>query len=120
MQPTSGRVIRELEVRSFEHTPGGRLRFFHGDEHEFGPISVATSTSPLGGGAPEHRHPCAELFVVVEGQGTYRIDDVEVIAEPGDVVVVPPQAWHSFRATGEVPLRHVGAFPASHVEIEQR
>jgi mannose-6-phosphate isomerase-like protein (cupin superfamily) len=58
------------------------------------------------------------LFVVVEGRGRYRIGDVEVVAEPGDVVFVPAETWHSFHSTGEVPLRHVGVFPSSHVETE--
>jgi mannose-6-phosphate isomerase-like protein (cupin superfamily) len=118
MTSTLGRVARTTEVASFEHAPGGRVQFFHGDEHGFGPVTVAISSTPPEAGTPEHRYPCSELFVVVDGQGTYRVGDVEVVAEPGDVVFVPADTWHSFRSTGEVPLRPVGVFPSDHVGTE--
>jgi quercetin dioxygenase-like cupin family protein len=81
-------------------------------------VSVALSDNPPGGGAPEHRHPCGEVFVVYEGRGVYCIGGVEVVAEAGDIVVVPPNTWHSFRADGDLPLRHVAAFDTAQVETE--
>jgi mannose-6-phosphate isomerase-like protein (cupin superfamily) len=116
-------VVRNSDVPAIEPTPGRRVQFFHGDEHGFGPVTVALSTgmpgTPGGGGrALEHRHQCGELFVVVDGQGTYSVGDGEMIANPGDIFCVPAQTWHSFRSTGEVPLRHVGVFPSGHVESE--
>jgi quercetin dioxygenase-like cupin family protein len=120
MEPNSGRVIRASEAPSFEHTPGGYVRFFSGDQHEFGSLTVATSSNPSGGGVPEHRHPCTELFVVVEGPGVYTLDGVDMIADAGDVVFVPANTSHSFRAAGEDPLRHVAVFPNSHLDTELR
>ncbi len=111
-------LIKSAEVRSFEHTPGGSVQFVHGDEHGLGPVTVAISASPPGGGAPEHRHPCGEVFVVCEGRGVYTVGGVDVIAEVGDLVVVPPNTWHSFRADGNAPLRHVAAYDSAHVETE--
>jgi mannose-6-phosphate isomerase-like protein (cupin superfamily) len=111
-------LIKATDVPSYEHTPGGSVRFFHGDEHGLGATSVAMSHNPPGGGGRRHRHPCGEVFVVYEGRGVYTIGDEEVVAGPGDIVVVPPNTWHSFRADGDVPLRHVAAFAAAHVETE--
>jgi quercetin dioxygenase-like cupin family protein len=48
----------------------------------------------------------------------YTIGGVDVIAEAGDMVVVPPNTWHRFRADGDVPLRHVAAFDSAHVDTE--
>ena len=111
-------LIKASDVPSFEHTPGGSVRFFPGDEHDLGMVSVAMSSNPPGGGAREHRHPCREVFVVYEGRGVYTIGGTDVIAEAGDIVVVPPNTWHRFRADGDAPLRHVAAFDSAHVDIE--
>ncbi len=111
-------LIKASDVRSREHTPGGSVRFVHGDEHDLGNITVAISNNPPGGGAPDHRHPCGEVFIVYEGRGVYSIGGVDVVAEAGDIVVVPPNTWHSFRADRDAPLRHVAAFDSAHVETE--
>src|SRR5262245_24316046 len=72
-------------------------------------MSVGLSDNPPG--AAEgfvHRHPCAEAFVVYEGRGIYTVGDAVILAEAGDVVVVPRNTWHSFRPDGDARLRHVG------------
>ena len=114
------RLIKAADVPSHEHTPGGAVRFFHGDEHGLGAMSVAMSSNPPGGGGRKHRHPCGEVFVVYEGRGVYTVGDNDVVAEPGDVVVVPPNTWHSFRADGDATLRHVAAFDSAHVVTEMQ
>jgi quercetin dioxygenase-like cupin family protein len=111
-------LIKASDVPSFEHTPGGSVRFVHGDEHDLGTMTVAISNNPPGGGAPEHRHPCGEVFVVYEGRGIYNIGGVEVVAEAGDLVVVAPHTWHSFRADGDTRLLHVAAYDSAHVDTE--
>jgi quercetin dioxygenase-like cupin family protein len=69
---------------------------------------------------PEHRHPYTELFVVVEGRGVYVIDGTELVADTGDVVVVPPNTWHSFHPAGASVLRHIGVLPTGDVETQLR
>ena len=64
MTATSGRVVRNSDVVPFANT-GRRVQFFYGDEHGFGPATIAVS-SGTGGGAIQHRHQCRELFVVVD------------------------------------------------------
>jgi quercetin dioxygenase-like cupin family protein len=113
-------LIKAADARLYEHTPGGSVRFFHGDEHGLGALSVAMSTNPSGGVGRKHRHPCAEVFVIFEGRGRYTVGDNEVIAEPGDIVFVPPNTWHSFEADGDVPLRHVAVFDTEHVVTEMQ
>jgi mannose-6-phosphate isomerase-like protein (cupin superfamily) len=112
-------LIKSSDMQGFEHTPGGSVRFAYGDEHGLGAISVAMSDNPPGAGEGfVHRHPCSEAFVVYEGRGIYTVGDKVVVAEPGDVVFVPPNTWHSFRPDGGSRLRHVGVFDSSHVDTE--
>jgi quercetin dioxygenase-like cupin family protein len=58
-----------------------------------------------GSGARRHRHPHAEIFVLHDGQGQYEVEGTYFEAEAGDMVIVPPDAWHSFTNTGSGPLR---------------
>lgn len=112
-------LIRASDVSAIEHSPGGYVRFYSGAEHGFGDMTVATSNiQPGEGGGFVHRHPCGEVFVVIEGRGIYTVDGVEVTAEPGDLVVVPPNTWHTFQPAGDAPLRHVAAFDSGDVEVE--
>ena len=58
------------------------------------------------------------MFVVYEGRGIYTVGDTAIVAEPGDMVIIPPNAWHSFRPTGDGHLCHVAVYDASKVDIE--
>jgi quercetin dioxygenase-like cupin family protein len=100
-------LIKASDMRSFEDVPGASSRFAPLDERGLR-IVVALSRYAPGSGPNEHRHPERQVFIVYEGRGLYTVDGVAVIAEAGDVVVVPPNALHGFRAEGDVPLRHVG------------
>ena len=100
-------LIKASEMQLFERVPGVSNRVVRLDERGL-PIMIGVSTYAPGTGAQEHRHPHWQVFVVFEGRGVYSLDGVEVIAEAGDVVAVPPNALHGFRADGDVPLRHVG------------
>jgi mannose-6-phosphate isomerase-like protein (cupin superfamily) len=83
---------------------GGELRVLTGMDYGL-VTSIMTSRVVPGGGPRRHRHPHAEVFVVQEGQGRYEVEDFTFDAEPGDLLIVPPNAWHSFRNTGTATLR---------------
>jgi mannose-6-phosphate isomerase-like protein (cupin superfamily) len=36
----------------------------------------------------------------------------------GDMVVIPPRTWHSFRPAGNQWLRHVVVYDSGHIDIE--
>ena len=40
-----------------------------------------------------------------DGRGRYEVEGTYIDAEAGDMVIVPPDAWHSFTNTGDVMLR---------------
>jgi quercetin dioxygenase-like cupin family protein len=114
------RVLRGADISAVEHTPGGSIRMVPQAEHGLGAFSVAMSDNPPGQGAIEHRHSCGEVFVVHGGRGIYTVGDDVIVAEPGDVVVVPPGVWHSFRSDDATRLRHVAVFDCGQVDIESR
>jgi len=82
---------------------GGELRVLTGADYGL-VTSIMTSRVVPGGGPRRHRHPHAELFVIQEGQGRYEIEGEIFEAAPGDLLIVPPDAWHSFTNTGTSPL----------------
>ncbi len=51
-----------------------------------------------GGTMEGHRHPTVEIYVIEEGTGVISIDGEETVLEKGDVVTIPPNAWHELTA----------------------
>jgi gentisate 1,2-dioxygenase len=80
----------------------------NGAEHGLGDVGLIISEYPPGAANAEHRHAFASAIVVVEGDGLFTVDDAELRASRGDIVVVPAGSWHSFGNNGEGPLRVVG------------
>jgi quercetin dioxygenase-like cupin family protein len=114
VKPFQGLIkASDMGAHMFSGIPGASARFVRGDDRGLA-VNLAISTYPPGASAPEHRHPEGQVFVVWQGRGVYSVDGVEVLAEPGDVVVVPPNALHGFRVDGDVALRHVGLLDGAH------
>jgi quercetin dioxygenase-like cupin family protein len=107
MVEASQPLIKAADMQAIEPVPGASTRYVRLDDRAI-PIAAAWTTYPPGTGAQEHRHSHWQVFVVQEGRGVYILDGVEVVAEPGDVVAVPPNALHGFRVDGDAPLRHLG------------
>jgi mannose-6-phosphate isomerase-like protein (cupin superfamily) len=61
-------------------------------------------------GPPPHRHRFTELYLVRDGRLELRRDDELLELGPGDVAVVPPDAVHSFRVTGETTAKWVNVW----------
>jgi len=56
---------------------------------------------PPGGGLPAHRHDHLDVFTMLDGTGTFHIDDDSFAIAVGDAVVVPVGAVHYLEAGGE-------------------
>jgi uncharacterized cupin superfamily protein len=96
----------------------------HGDKFEaeigsFGRIIGSTALGamlhvvPPGKRAfPYHaHHQTQELFVILEGEGTYRYGGEEYPVKAGDVCAAPtggPETAHQLINTGAVPLKYLG------------
>jgi len=111
-------VIRAEGSDRFEHTEGGSFHLVQRAELGLGEISIGVSDNPPDMDGATHRHSCGEVFVVYEGRGIYTVGDTELLAEPGDMVVIPANTWHSFRPAGDTRLRHVAVYDSGHIDIE--
>jgi mannose-6-phosphate isomerase-like protein (cupin superfamily) len=60
-----------------------------------------------GRGPRLHKHPYAELFFVLEGEGTFSDGTLEQVVGPGEVVIVPPDTPHAFVNSGTERLRQI-------------
>jgi uncharacterized cupin superfamily protein len=72
-------------------------------------------------GCPFHNHHVEEeLFVILEGQGTYRFGTERYAVGPGDVLGAPtggPETAHHLINTGTVPLKYLSISTVAATEI---
>jgi quercetin dioxygenase-like cupin family protein len=93
------------------HIPHGSLagdvrsHVFYGHEHGNVPISMFLVHNQPGDGPAPHRHPYAEVFVLHAGTARCRLDDNELLASSGDIVIAPAGAAHGFTNVGPGELR---------------
>jgi quercetin dioxygenase-like cupin family protein len=97
-------MARVLNVDDLAPAPG-RTGRFEGHEHGAS-VSFFVSRVPAGGGPGLHTHPYEETFVIHEGSATFTAGEESVEAEPGMIIVVPPNTPHKFTA-GPDGLRSV-------------
>lgn len=62
-----------------------------------GNLAMGTQQVPVGAGIPIHRHfEMDEAFYVLEGAGTFILDEVPHPFEKGGTIFIPRNAWHGF------------------------
>jgi quercetin dioxygenase-like cupin family protein len=62
-----------------------------------GNLAFGTQQVPVGAGIPVHRHfEMDETFYVLEGSGTFSLNDVPLPIEKGGTIFIPKNAWHGF------------------------
>jgi quercetin dioxygenase-like cupin family protein len=70
-------------------------------------ISVIVVDAAPGDGPRLHRHPYAEVFVVIDGEATFTIGDETRVVRAGEVAVAPAGVPHGFVNSGKARLRQV-------------
>jgi quercetin dioxygenase-like cupin family protein len=68
-------------------------------------FSIIETINAPGFGPPRHRHPEAEIFLVLEGRYLYEVDGSRFYAEEGDVVSIPGGSEHGFVNVTDRPAR---------------
>jgi len=70
---------------------------------------------------PRHaHHQIHELFVVLEGEGTYRLGEESYPVRTGDVCAAPtggPETAHQIENTGSKPLKYLGLSTMAETEV---
>lgn len=85
-----------------------------GDTYEFqGHLHGDTGLSFIwvdvapGGGPRLHKHPYAEVFIILEGRVTFTLGATTAEARAGQVVIAAPDTPHKFVNSGDGPLRQI-------------
>ena len=72
--------------------------------HEFFRVpdmSAGLYVLPAGGDDPQSPHPQDELYLVLEGRGTLRVDGADRPVAKGDLLYVAKHAEHGFHSIAE-------------------
>jgi uncharacterized cupin superfamily protein len=104
---------RDLEL---DHWTQGS--FFESRDAAFGALlglkdlGIGYGEVPPGkSGCPFHNHHVEEeLFIILEGEGSYRLGDKRHAVGPGDILGAPaggPETAHHLVNTGTVPLKYL-------------
>jgi len=60
-------------------------------------LALGTQQLPIGSGVPVHRHfHRDEAFYVLEGGGSFTLNDVRYSCERGGTIFIPKNTWHGF------------------------
>ena len=89
-------ILRFDELRNANNS-----REFEGADHGGAGVSFFLVDAAPGRGPSLHTHDYAEVFIVLEGQATFRGTDGEREVGAGPVVIVPAGEPHGFKASGE-------------------
>jgi mannose-6-phosphate isomerase-like protein (cupin superfamily) len=60
-----------------------------------------------GGGPRLHSHPYSETFIIREGRALFTVGDKQLIAEAGQIVIVPAGEPHRFSNLGPGPMESI-------------
>ena len=80
---------------------------FKGYRYTGAPVCFIWVDAPPGAGPRLHRHPYAEILIVLEGHVTFTVGGQTLECAAGQTVIVPPNTPHAFRNSGSAPLRQV-------------
>jgi mannose-6-phosphate isomerase-like protein (cupin superfamily) len=96
-----------MSVLSLEELAFGNFaRELVGADHDIDVCLIFVDAAPGQGPSP-HRHPYAEVFVMLEGTAAFVLGDEERTVGPGEIVIAPPGVPHAFTNVGDGPLRQV-------------
>ena len=90
-----------------------------GDVTRSDALTMGVAKIPPGEALHEHRHRQAEIYLILQGTGSVRIDGKTRPVRAGSAVFIPGNAVHSCENTGASDLRFAYVFPAnSFQEVE--
>jgi quercetin dioxygenase-like cupin family protein len=104
---TGRRAVRVGEGDTLGDLAGRRDRFLFSGQDSGGSIAILQHILPprtLAG--PVHRHSREDEYsFVLEGRVGALLGDIELVAEPGDLIFKPRDEWHTFWNAGDTTAR---------------
>jgi quercetin dioxygenase-like cupin family protein len=64
-------------------------------------ITMLYSITHPGPENPGHKHPHEQMIYCLQGEGTYRVGDREVIVKKDYTLLIPPNVPHTLKKTGK-------------------
>jgi quercetin dioxygenase-like cupin family protein len=86
------------------------FRTIFGAQHRTHEFTAGVTEVPPGGWLGHHRHVPAEIYYVIDGEGTLTIDDEDYRVAAGTAAYIPSGSEHGIRNTGHSLLRFFFAF----------
>jgi mannose-6-phosphate isomerase-like protein (cupin superfamily) len=88
-------VIRSGDL---DPSPGGTVAF---EGYHYGSgVSFFLVNNQPGAGPDLHKHPYSETWIVRSGKARITADGIDIVAGPGDIVVVSAETPHKFKNIG--------------------
>ena len=103
----------EITANKFgAEAPGTSIRVLINDENDGAPVyNLRMIEIEPGGNTPDHSHPYEHENFVVEGIGQVMIKGEYFDLKQGDVVLVPPNARHQYRNSGNKVFKFLCGVP---------
>jgi quercetin dioxygenase-like cupin family protein len=108
-------TLDDREFEQWDDPVRGRLRFctlFSGDATPTRELTTGFAVVPVGGWLGLHRHTASETYFVLQGEGVLTLEGQEHALHRGSTVLIPGDAEHGVRNTGDGELRVFYAFAA--------
>jgi quercetin dioxygenase-like cupin family protein len=96
---------------------GAETAVFNGFENNANVSFFIVCFSP-GRGPKKHRHPYEETFIILEGAIEAVIDGETKTVPAGNILVVPPNAWHEFKNNTDKEVMTVNIHPVPKMVTE--
>jgi len=101
-------VVSEAEVNPDYQDWGNFLPYYSGEtEYTSDVLTGVAVINPGDQIHPPHKHIEEEYLMVIEGNGTWTIDQKEFPANAGDILYAAPWDLHGIENTGSIPLKFV-------------
>lgn len=81
-----------------------------------GAFSIVEVVVPPGGGPPPHRHETLEVFYVLAGSVTVTGDEGPTTGGPGDTIIIPSWAPHTYHNASAHPARFLAVMAPAGME----
>jgi len=108
--------IAKADAETYTTADGEVTVFLATAEDTDGRVTIADSFLPEGSSAPWHYHDHDdEIFYVVSGEVEFGVNDSELIAKSGDLVMAGPKVHRRFKALADSQVMVINA-PAGPAE----
>lgn len=100
--------IRNIErVKAFITKDGSEIRELLAHRNSvIARQSLAEARLPVGASTTAHQHiRTEEIYYILDGEGSMRVDDVTATVRAGDAIAIPPGSSHQITNTGSCTLK---------------